>query len=65
MIYVYEIPDLWRQYLDAIEVDEETGEVIKPEGFDNLILESEEAVMYRARYARELEAEQGVIKRRD
>jgi hypothetical protein len=62
MIFLNEIPSAWRAYLDACDIDEETGEVVKPEGFEELVQDSNDAVMYRARYIRELKAQAEAVK---
>lgn len=59
---IYEIAERHRQALDAITIDEETGEIIIPEEFANFQQESETAILDTARYIKELNSEIFAIK---
>lgn len=52
---LYEIPNLHRQALDSIQVDEETGVISIPEEFRFFQEEGEKAILNGGRYVRELD----------
>lgn len=59
---IYEIPSLLRSALDAVEIDEETGEILGAQNLDAIEGEATEKIENSGLYIRELQAEIEALK---
>ncbi len=54
---LYEIPEQYRQALESIDVDEETGEIINADALNQFEMDAKEKIENAALFCRELDRE--------
>lgn len=54
---LYEIPEQYRQALESIDVDEDTGEILNADALNQFEMDAKEKIECAALFCRELEAE--------
>ena len=58
---LYEIPEQYRQALESIDVDEETGEIVNADALNQFEMDAKEKIENAALFVRELERESQAI----